>query len=767
MKINKERDRTRIKSFTIPQKDFNVKGLRDGRNNFRPSTAATPFFGTDVRDEVVVEDISKKIDLDVRKNYDFVRENKKISEQEMIEEYGTAYPEFRTITAEDRKRTYGSDITINNHREQTVKKEEKKDSNISFDFIKSADEVIDEKKNNDELENFNFDQFKTETYKEENNNNEEEEFDLSFGSFKPRYNTPKEDNSHSTIVRGKVSGYKEKVIEEEKKEDVMTYEDLTRDHSGLPTPKEREVNQIYDLNGPAKSFEHTPNYKEGQAPSMTAHKDFSNFELPKIVDPYKDYKLPPRTIFKTGPASSKELPEWIFEKKDIIDETLKAFGIEGHVTNMTKGPAFSRFEISVELGVPIKKITTIYQDLQMALGVKKLRILAPIPGKHSAGIEVPNDKTDTVYFGDILNDEFYDNKPLKVALGKDIDNNSIYTRIDKWPHGLIAGSTGSGKSVCMNTMLISLLLKNKPDDLKLILVDPKTVELASYNDIPHLITPVINDPELASEALKWSCEEMDRRYKLFAENRSRNIEDYNEKCKSNTNLSKMCYIVIVVDELADLMQVASSDIEGSIQRITQKARAAGIHLLLATQRPTVDVVKGTIKANIPARVAFRTNSGVDSNTILDEYGAETLLGMGDMLLKDGGEEVKRLQGAWIQDEEIDAVLNFIRDEAEPDYLFSHDDLKKRVASTQGGSPTSCQESKEVLYQVALYCVEQKTCSINGILQEFNFGFNRAQRIVAALESLGIVSGKNGTKGREVLCDVSELEKIFNSEDSES
>ena len=215
MKINKERDRTRIKSFTIPLKDFNVKWLRDGRNNFRPSTAATPFFGTDVRDEVVVEDISKKIDLDVRKNYDFVRENKKISEQEMIEEYGTAYPEFRTITAEDRKRTYGSDITINNHREQSVKKEEKKDSNISFDFIKSADEVIDEKKNNDELENFNFDQFKTETYKEENNNNEEEEFDLSFGSFKPRYNTPKEDNSHSTIVRGKVSGYKEKVIEEQ------------------------------------------------------------------------------------------------------------------------------------------------------------------------------------------------------------------------------------------------------------------------------------------------------------------------------------------------------------------------------------------------------------------------------------------------------------------------------------------------------------------------------------------------------------------------
>ncbi len=763
MKINNERDRGRAKSFKIPQKDFNVKGLRDRRLDFRPSIAATPFFGTDVRDEVVVDDISKKVDLDVRKNYDFAREHKTISKQEMIDKYGTEYPEFRTITSEDRKKIYGHDITINNNKTEVKPKvEEKKEQSIGFDFIKSASDVLDEKKNSEELEEFNFDQFKTENDSEEDDSSDD--MDLSFGSFKPRFDTPKEDNVHTTIVRGKMSSYKEKVVEEPK--EVKTYAELTKDHEGLPTPKDSETKQIYDFNGPAKSFEHVPNYKEGQAPSMTAHKDFSGFEAPENADPYKNYKLPPRDIFKKGPASSTELPDWIFEKKDILDNTLSAFGIDGHVTNMTKGPAFSRFEITVEPGVPIKKITTITSDLQMNLGVKKLRILAPIPGKHSAGIEVPNDKTDTVYFGDILSDEFYDDKPLKVALGKDIDNNAIYTRIDKWPHGLIAGSTGSGKSVCMNTMLISLLLKNKPDDLKLILVDPKTVELASYNDIPHLITPVINDPELASEALKWACEEMDRRYRMFAENKSRNIEDYNNKCKTNKMLKKMCYIVIVVDELADLMQVASSDIEGSIQRITQKARAAGIHLLLATQRPTVDVVKGTIKANIPARVAFRTNSGVDSNTILDEYGAETLLGMGDMLLKDGGEEVKRLQGAWIQDSEIDAVLDFIRGEAEPDYLFLHDDLKKRLASTDAASPTSNQEAPEVLYEVALFCIEQKTCSINAISNQFNFGFNRASRIVNTLESLGIVSGKNGTKGREVLCDASELDKIFSPGDSQ-
>ncbi len=760
MKINNERDRSRAKSFKIPQKDFNVKGLRDRRYDFRPSTAATPFFGTDVRDEVVVEDISKKVDLDVRKNYDFAREHKAISRQEMIDKYGTEYPEFRTITSEDRKKVYGHDITIGKKEVEVKEKvEEKKETSIGFDFIKSADDVLDEKKNSSELEEFNFSQFKTEN---EGPSDGEDDLDLSFGSFKPRFDVPKENNSHSTIVRREMSSYKEKTEEEK----VTTYEELTKDHEGLPTPKENEVKQIYDLNGPAKSFEHTPNYKEGQAPSMTAHKDFSKFEMPEVIDKYKNYKLPPRDIFKKGPASSTELPPWIFEKKDTIDETLKAFGIEGHVTNMTKGPAFSRFEITVEPGVPVKKITTIMQDLQMNLGVKKLRILAPIPGKHSAGIEVPNDKTDTVYFGDILSDEFYDDKPLKVALGKDIDNNAIYTRIDKWPHGLIAGSTGSGKSVCMNTMLISLLLKNKPDDLKLILVDPKTVELASYNDIPHLITPVINDPELASEALKWACEEMDKRYKIFAENRARNISDYNEKCKTDKKIQKMCYIVVVVDELADLMQVASGDIEGSIQRITQKARAAGIHLLLATQRPTVDVVKGTIKANIPARVAFRTNSGVDSNTILDEYGAETLLGMGDMLLKDGGEESKRLQGAWIQDSEIDAVLDFIRSEAEPDYLFLHEDLKKRVASTDAQSPSSNQESPEVLYEVALFCIEQDGCSINGIINQFNYGFNRASRIVSALESLGIVSGKNGTKGREVLCDAAKLDEIFSRGDNE-
>lgn len=378
---------------------------------------------------------------------------------------------------------------------------------------------------------------------------------------------------------------------------------------------------------------------------------------------------------------------------------------------------------------------------------------------------MPNDKAEMVFFGDIVTEEFInDESPLKVALGKDIDNNSIYTRIDKWPHGLIAGSTGSGKSVCMNTILISLLLKNKPDDVKLLLVDPKTVELMSYNDLPHLVTPVINDPQLASEALKWACEEMDRRYSYLNQYRVRNIGDYNKKAKTNPQMQKLPYIVVVIDELADLMMTASSDVEDSIMRITQKARAAGIHLLVATQRPTTDVVKGTIKANISTRVAFRTVSYVDSNTILDEGGAESLLGKGDMFLKEEGGLAQRLQGAFVTDEEIDAVTDFIRSQAEPDYLFSHDDLKKKVASTNAGGVSSNSESPEMLYNVALHCIENGVCSINSIQGPFQLGFNRAQRIIQALEELGIVGPKDGTKPRPILKTASETREILGIED---
>ena len=781
MKINKRRDRSRVNGYTIPQKEFDVVGLRDAKDNFVPSTAATPFFGSNVKDQFSVNDISDNVEIDVRRNYDFAREHKSISRQELIEKYGTEYPEFQTITSDVRRSVYGDDITINNKPKKEEVRDIKEEPKKEFGFIKSADEVLgNEKKNASELDSFNFDQFKTEKEVKEEDNTED--LDLSFGSFKPKYqNISDNREAHTTIIRGGNSSqfksrdevkptneYQEPLSHNQgmySRSDAQyqTYNDMIRPKSGMVEPNEPRGEKLYDFNGPAPSFEHTPNYMQGQGPRVaTTAQDFSNFKAPKALDPYRDYKLPPRDMFQKGPASSKEEPEWLFTKRDIIDQTLLDFGIDGKVIKWTKGPTFSRYEVALEPGVSVRKINSIYDNLQMNLGAKTLRIQAPIPGKTTVGIEVPNDKAETVFFGDIINDEFYDgDDPLKVALGKDIDNNSIYTRIDKWPHGLIAGSTGSGKSVCMNTILISILLKNKPDEVKLLLVDPKTVELVSYNDLPHLVTPVINDPMLASEGLKWACEEMDRRYKVLADNKVRNIKDYNAKAKIDKSMPKMCYIVVVIDELADLMITCANEIEDSIKRITAKARAAGIHLLVATQRPTVDVIKGTIKANISTRVAFHTVSQVDSQTILEEGGAESLLGKGDMLLKEG-DIPSRLQGAYIPDSEIDAVTDFIRAEAEPDYLFTHEDLKKKMASSDAGGTGSTSESPEVLYNVALYCIEQNMCSINSIQQQFQFGFNRANKIVQALEQLGVVSGKNGTKGREVLVQVSDLERIFNN-----
>nr|WIF88825.1 DNA translocase FtsK [Acholeplasma laidlawii] len=321
------------------------------------------------------------------------------------------------------------------------------------------------------------------------------------------------------------------------------------------------------------------------------------------------------------------------------------------------------------------------------------------------------------------------------------------------PHGLIAGGTGSGKSVCVNSILISLLLKNRPEDLKLILIDPKMVELTPYNDLPHLITPVITDPKMAATALNWVVDEMEDRYKKFAGTRSRDIGSFNENVKKGfIDEQKMPLILIVIDELADLMMVAAHDVENAIQRITQKARAAGIHLLVATQRPTVDVIRGTIKSNIPTRIAFRVASFTDSTTILDGAGAEQLLGRGDMLLKEAERPV-RLQGAYISNNEIDAVIDFIRQQTTPQYILKHEDLRHIVQAKDT-------IDDELFAQVAEYVVSENSCSINGIQKEYNIGFNRAQKIATLLEQYGIVSPAQGTKAREVLIDMLSLREIL-------
>ena len=471
---------------------------------------------------------------------------------------------------------------------------------------------------------------------------------------------------------------------------------------------------------------------------------------------YSRYKLPPLSIFKVVQNDDTVRHEWIQEQLDIINRTLQEFNIDGNVVNYTKGPSVTRYEVELAAGVSVKKITGIEENLKMNLAAKSLHIEAPIPGKAYVGIEVPNKVVEMVNFGNICHsDEFKNSSKLSFGVGVDLNGNTVVAPINKMPHGLIAGTTGSGKSVCSHSLIISLLLKNRPDELKLMLVDPKSVEFVFYEELPHLVTPIINDPKLASQALKWACDEMDNRYKLFAQLRVRNIEDYNYKLENEGySEPKMPYMLILIDELADLMQTASADVEQSIQRITQKARAAGIHLIVATQRPTTDVVKGTIKANIPTRIAFRVSSPTDSMTILDYGGAEQLLGKGDMFFKnDFG--TTRIQGAFIKDEEINAVCDYIRSQAGPDYIFNHDKLQQ-TADAQ----TRKENMDELFDDVARYVVEMKNASINNLQKRFGIGFNRAQSLIDQLESAGVVSPQVPGKARTVLVNEEELEEIL-------
>lgn len=522
-------------------------------------------------------------------------------------------------------------------------------------------------------------------------------------------------------------------------------------HTKLPE-QEPEV-ETYQRKKPIKKEEIiTSSFGGGDSLYPSSSSVFTSEKKPQ-------YMFPNINIFTKKNRDLDEKPQWLLDQIDIINATLKNFGIEGSVKGSKKGPTVTRYEIALDPGVNVKRILGINDNLRMNLAATSLRIEAPIPGKPYVGLEVPNVKPEIVAFGNVVDTkEFLEDMthPLKVALGIDIDGQNIYADIQSMPHGLIAGATNSGKSVCINTILISLLLKNSPDDLKLILIDPKMVELSAYNDLPHLITPVITDVKMASEALKWSVNEMEERYQRISRSRVRDIKAYNDSVNRGlVDEPNMPYIVIVIDELADLMMAASQDVENSITRLTQKARAAGIHLLVATQRPTIDVVKGTIKSNIPVRIAFKVAAAVDSVTILDGGGAESLLGKGDMLFKRTSVP-HRLQGAYITDAEIYRVTDFIREQRKPEYIFEHKELAKQM---QKNSVAHDEKFEEVAY----FVVQSKNASINGIQKEFTVGFNRAQKLVEMLEQRHIVSPTQGTKAREVLVTTSELEKILEEE----
>ncbi|GBG94474.1 cell division protein FtsK [Ligilactobacillus salitolerans] len=449
-----------------------------------------------------------------------------------------------------------------------------------------------------------------------------------------------------------------------------------------------------------------------------------------------------------------QLDEWVLKEADTLNETLQAFHVNGTVKDWTIGPTVTQFEITLGRGVKVNKVTNLTDDLKLALAAKDIRIEAPIPGKSSIGIEIPNRTSRPVMLKEVLQSQAFQSarSPLTVALGVDLFGKPRVTNLKKMPHGLIAGATGSGKSVFINSLLISLLYKAKPSEVKLLLIDPKAVEMAPYQKIPHLLAPVVSDPQSAAAALKWVVKEMEERYERLAASGARNIDSFNEKAAAAGDFGlKMPYIVIVIDELADLMMAAASEVQDYIARITAKARAAGIHLLIATQRPSVDVVTGTIKNNIPTRVAFMVSSQVDSRTILDSAGAERLLGKGDLLyLGNGASQALRLQGTFI-DEEVDRVTDFVRAQGQPQYAFDPDGLKEKARQSEN--------EDELMPQVLNYIVNEDAVSTSKLQRVFSVGYNRAASIVEDLENKQYISGAKGSKPRDVFLTPERLAKI--------
>lgn len=474
-------------------------------------------------------------------------------------------------------------------------------------------------------------------------------------------------------------------------------------------------------------------------------KDTTEYEFPSIQ------LLNHNVNNNTNRSSKKELIS-IASK---LEETLSSFGVEAKVIQVTKGPSVTRFELQPSAGVKVSKITHLSDDIALSLAASTIRIEAPIPGKSAVGIEIPNKETLPVFLREVIeSDEFKNfNKNIAFAVGKDIGGKCIVTDLSKMPHLLIAGATGSGKSVCINTLIVSLLYKYSPEQVKLLLVDPKVVELNVYNDIPHLLIPVVTNPKKAAGALNWAVTEMTRRYNLFAENNVRNIEGYNELSKRGKITDKLPWIVIVIDELADLMMVCPGEVEEYIARLAQMARAAGMHLVIATQRPSVDVITGVIKANIPSRISFAVSSQIDSRTIIDSSGAEKLLGKGDMLFYPVGESKPlRVQGAFISEEEVENIVNFIK--SQKNYIQYEQKILDEIDSNFDKNES---ESDDLLDEAMQIVLESGQVSTSFLQRRLRIGYNRAARIVEQLEERGIISGKNGSKPRQVLLEKDTLQ----------
>ncbi len=492
-----------------------------------------------------------------------------------------------------------------------------------------------------------------------------------------------------------------------------------------------------------------------------AKQEVEEASIESIAMSNEGYKFPPIDLLKKDEFSNLGGVEAELESTaERLVETLRSFGVETRIVDISRGPTVTRYELQPSAGVKISKITSLADDIALNLAAEGVRIEAPIPGKAAVGIEIPNRTGKVVRVRDLLESPAFtgSKSKLTVALGKDIAGNAIVTDIAKMPHGLIAGSTGSGKSVCINTLIMSILYKASPDDVKLIMIDPKVVELAVYNGIPHLYVPVVTDPRKAAGTLGWAVSEMERRYKMFAASNVRDIDGYNRVAENDEEMKKLPRIVIIIDELADLMMTAPKEVEDSINRIAAKARAAGMHLIIATQRPSVDVVTGVIKANIPTRIAFLVSSQVDSRTILDSAGAEKLLGKGDMLFNPAGAiKPSRIQGCFVTDAEVESVVDYIKADHSADYDQEiMNEIERQAASggkkDHGGSSSDDggEEVDSMLSAAIEVVVETGQASTSMLQRRLKLGYARAARLMDEMEARGIIGGYEGAKPRAVL-----------------
>lgn len=520
-----------------------------------------------------------------------------------------------------------------------------------------------------------------------------------------------------------------------------------------PTPIEVEDNSVNDL--PASHSYAEEDQKMKQELQKIDHGDLETKQSAQPKN--RNYKRPPINLLSPIKNIDQSQDKALIQKNtEILESTFKSFGVHVIVKKAVLGPTVTRYEVQPAVGVKVSKIVNLADDLALALAAKDIRIEAPIPGKPLIGIEVPNRTTSAVSFKDVMVHQDAKEKEisLDVPLGKDVEGKVISADLRKMPHLLIAGSTGSGKSVAINTIITSILMKAYPEDVKLVLIDPKMVELSVYNGIPHLLIPVVTDAKLATNALRKTVKEMERRYQLFAAGGVRNITEYNQKVvennadKNNSVMEKLPYIVVIVDELSDLMMVAGHDVEDAIVRLAQMARAAGIHMILATQRPSVDVITGLIKANVPSRISFAVSSGVDSRTILDQVGAEKLLGRGDMLfLPIGAAKPERVQGAYISVTEVEKIVSWVKEQQEAVY---NEDMIPSKNDSESQTDSEDEPEDEFYDQAVALVRKQQSASVSMLQRRFRIGYNRAARIVDEMEAKGIVGPSEGSKPRQVL-----------------